>query len=133
MKRLHIGKSEKDLGRLVPVQVVGRKFRPAESIAYSEDVKNGLKQIKQDVADFSEFSPGKNINNPEIRSRFNGIVSRMENFVRENGCFYPDSLANDVISLGLENGGSVFGILFQANRIKDNIAGLSKNCRFLIH
>ncbi len=133
MKGLYVSKSERDLSRLVPLRVASRRFRLAESIAYSEEVKKTLERIKQEISDFREFSSGKNINKPEIRSRFNGIVGRMENFVREHGCFYPDSLANDVISLGLENGGSVFGILFQTNKIKENIAGLSKNCRFLIH
>jgi len=132
MRKLYASKFERsqDL-KMVPVHVSRQKFILLES-GYEESVKRTLNNIKSELVDFREFSSGRNPNEPEVRSRFNGIVERMAGFLQENGCFYPDSLARDVISVGIENGGSVFGILFQTNNIRHDIERVSKNCKFLI-
>lgn len=134
MRELYVDKFEKgvNLAQMVPVHMGRKKFVLSESFGYSEGVKRRLQEMKSELLDFRKFSEGRNLNDSEIRSRFNGIVHRMAGFIHENGCFYPDSLVKDVISLGLESGGSAFGILFQTNNVRQDIERLSKNCKFLI-
>ena len=132
MRRLYVEKFERKQGlKAVPVLLNRQKFALMES-GYDKSVKRSLEKIKEELVDFRDFSYGKNPNEPEVRSRFNGIIDRMSRFLQENGCFYPDSLARDVISLGIENGGSIFAILFQANNVRQDIERMSKNCKFLI-
>jgi len=133
MRKLYVGKleSKQDLTKMVPVRTGKNDFCLFEG-GYDEGVKRRLKEMKKELVDFRKFSEGRHPNKSEVRSRFNGIVHRMAGFIEENGCFYPDTLVKEIISIGFENGGSVFGILFQTNNVRQDMERLSKNCKFLI-
>lgn len=115
---------EKDLGRIVPVKVpdVG-------SMGFDREVSKELNLLKEESVEFRKLSELKRIEDAEVVRKFDSISSRMFQLVEREGCYYPDSIRSEVVSVAIGSGGPVFSNLFFSNKISEGLQRVPMNCK----
>lgn len=127
MKELYVRKNwreKPDMKKVVPVKV----FPQASSISFDGEVKKKLNLLKEQSVEFRKFSEEKGKSDAGVVERFRLIVNRMIRIVRDEGCYYPDSIRKEVVSVSLSNGGSVFSVLFNNMNVDESLQNIQLNC-----
>lgn len=114
---------ESDLGRIVPVKIPEKK----DSMGFDREVSKQLNLLKEETVEFRKVS--ENGGDSEIFSKFNSISSRMFQLVEREGCYYPDSIRKEVVSVAIGSGGPVFSNLFFSNNVSEGLKRIPMNCK----
>lgn len=126
MRELYVRRriKENNLGKVVPVKVpdIG-------SVGFDREVEKQLNLLKEEVVEFRKAVELKEISSMEISEKFRSIMSRMGRLVEREGCYYPDSIRNEVVSVAIGSGGPVFSNLFVNYNVSDSLKRIPMNCK----
>jgi len=126
MRELYVRRrvKENNLGKVVPVKVpdIG-------SVGFDREVGKQLNLLKEEVVEFRKAVELKSIRGFEVSEKFKSILSRMSRIVEREGCYYPDSIRNEVVSVAIGSGGPVFSNLFVNYNVSDSLKRIPMNCK----
>ena len=114
---------ESDLGRIVPVKIPDKK----DSVGFDREVSKQLNLLREESVEFRKVS--ENGGDSDISGKFNSISSRMVQLVEREGCYYPDSIKKEVVSIAIGSGGPVFSNLFFSNNVSESLKRVPMNCK----
>ena len=126
MRELYVRRKwrEHDLGRIVPVKVPD-----IDSMGFDREVGKQLNLLKEEVVEFRKLVELKGIGELASSEKFKSILSRMTRIVEREGCYYPDSIRNEVVSVAMGSGGPIFSNLFVSNNVSDSLKRIPMNCK----
>ncbi len=114
---------ERDLGKIVPVKT------KKDSIGFDREVNKQLNLLREESVEFRKLSEQKGEKDSEVSSRFGLISERMVKLIEREGCYYPDSIRNEVVSTAIRSGGPVFSNLFISNKVSESLKKIPMNCK----
>ncbi len=114
---------ESDLGKIVPVKT------KKDSIGFDGEVNKQLNLLREESVEFRKLSEQKGEKDSEVSSRFGLISERMVKLIEREGCYYPDSIRNEVVSTAIRSGGPVFSNLFISNKVSESLKKIPMNCK----
>ncbi len=114
---------ESDLGKIVPVKT------KKDSIGFDREVNKQLNLLREESVEFRKLSEQKGEKDSEVSSRFGLISERMVKLIEREGCYYPDSIRNEVVSTAIRSGGPVFSNLFISNKVSESLKKIPMNCK----
>ena len=115
MKNVRRKWRERDLGKIVPVKT------KKDSIGFDGEVNKQLNLLREESVEFRKVSEQKGEKDSEVSRRFGLIFERMTKLVEREGCYYPDSIRKEVVSVAIRSGGPVFSNLFVSNNTSESL------------
>jgi len=128
MRELYVRRRwmEKDLGKVVPVKI--KRFE-LKSRGFDVEVKKQLNLLREETVEFRKLSEEGKLGGT-VMERFRFIVQRMLSIVRDEGCYYPENIRSEVVSVVLQNGGPVFSGLFSSYNVDYSLRSIPMDCKF---
>ena len=116
-----------NLERIVPVKV----FPDISSMNFDGEVKKKLNLLREESVEFKKLSESKGESDGSVVDKFKMLAGRMIKIIEREGCYYPESIRNEVVSIAMGSGGPIFSSLFVSNNVSESLKRIPMNCKAL--